>query len=188
MVFILGRMGNNKEALNLIISRLGDVQQAIEFAKEQNDQELWEDLISYSMTRPGASAGCSRTARWAGRAVGGADTGAAHTWVVVGGTAAAHPGTDFIIGLLQNVGSDVDPIKLIERIPKGLEIPGLRNAIVKIMQDYNLQRSLREGCKQILTTDCVTLMERLHREQRRGIQLDGMSSQRERWRGATRGR
>ena len=84
-------------------------------------------------------------------------------------------GADFIIGLLQNVGSDVDPIRLIARIPKGLEIPGLRNAIVKIMQDYNLQRSLREGCKQILTTDCVTLMERLHKEQRRGIQLDGQS-------------
>jgi len=79
----------------------------------------------------------------------------------------------FIIGLLQNVGADVDPIKLIARIPKGLEIPGLRNAIVKIMQDYNLQRSLREGCKQILTTDCVTLMERLHREQRRGVRVDG---------------
>jgi hypothetical protein len=53
MVFILGRMGNNKEALSLIIAKLGDVQQAIDFAKEQNDQELWEDLISYSMTRPG---------------------------------------------------------------------------------------------------------------------------------------
>jgi len=26
MVYLLGQMGNNKEALNLIISRLGDVQ------------------------------------------------------------------------------------------------------------------------------------------------------------------
>ena len=55
MVFILGRMGNNKEALSLIIEKLRDVNQAIEFAKEQNDEELWEDLIEYSMDKPCAS-------------------------------------------------------------------------------------------------------------------------------------
>lgn len=74
MVFLLGRMGDNKRALNLIIERLGDVQrvcalsfipsptrhspicgclfQAIEFAKEQNDHDLWEDLLKYSETKP----------------------------------------------------------------------------------------------------------------------------------------
>ena len=52
MVFLLGRMGNNKKALNLIIERLGDVNRAIDFAKEQNDDDLWEDLLKYSETRP----------------------------------------------------------------------------------------------------------------------------------------
>ncbi|KAG6883937.1 hypothetical protein C0993_002682 [Termitomyces sp. T159_Od127] len=52
MVFLLGRMGNNKKALMLIIERLGDVQRAIEFAKEQGDDDLWEDLLKYSETRP----------------------------------------------------------------------------------------------------------------------------------------
>lgn len=70
MVFLLGRMGNNRQALTLIIERLGDVNrvsckflhlfsmvligaQAIDFAKEQNDDDLWEDLLRYSETRPG---------------------------------------------------------------------------------------------------------------------------------------
>ena len=71
MVFLLGRMGNNKKALYLIIERLGDVNrvgssrsvdskllivlisvQAIDFAKEQHDFDLWEDLLKYSETRP----------------------------------------------------------------------------------------------------------------------------------------
>ncbi|KAH7904081.1 hypothetical protein BJ138DRAFT_1119746 [Hygrophoropsis aurantiaca] len=52
MVFLLGRMGNNKKALMLIIERLGDVNRAIEFAKEQSDDDLWEDLLKYSETRP----------------------------------------------------------------------------------------------------------------------------------------
>lgn len=52
MVFLLGRMGNNRDALTLIIERLGDVHRAIEFAKEQSDDDLWEDLLKYSETRP----------------------------------------------------------------------------------------------------------------------------------------
>lgn len=46
-------MGNNKQALMLIIERLGDIQRAIEFAKEQKDEDLWEDLLNYSESRPG---------------------------------------------------------------------------------------------------------------------------------------
>ena len=53
MVFLLGRMGNNKRALTLIIERMGDVERAIEFAKEQGDDDLWEDLLGYAESRPG---------------------------------------------------------------------------------------------------------------------------------------
>ncbi|KAJ2467302.1 Vacuolar protein sorting-associated protein 41 [Coemansia sp. RSA 2337] len=52
MVFILGRMGDNHRALMLIIERLRDVPRAIEFAKEQNDPELWSDLMVYSRDKP----------------------------------------------------------------------------------------------------------------------------------------
>ena len=52
-MFLLGRMGNNKEALNLIMEQLNDISKAIEFAKEENDEELWEDLINASLGRAG---------------------------------------------------------------------------------------------------------------------------------------
>ncbi|KAI5983094.1 hypothetical protein EDD15DRAFT_2318116 [Pisolithus albus] len=116
MVFLLGRMGNNKQALTLIIERIGDVQQAIEFAKEQNDDDLWEDLLKYSETRP-----------------------------------------TFIRGLLENVGAEIDPIRLIRRIKNGLEIPGLKEALIKILHDFQLQISLLEGCQRILHGDCSDL-------------------------------
>jgi len=45
-------MGNVKQALELITTRLKDVNQAIEFCKEQNEPELWDDLISYSINKP----------------------------------------------------------------------------------------------------------------------------------------
>ncbi|KAJ7741542.1 hypothetical protein DFH07DRAFT_981369 [Mycena maculata] len=99
MVFLLGRMGNNKQALTLtlIIERLGDVHQAIDFAKEQND-DLWEDLLKYSETRP-----------------------------------------TFISGLLKNIGAEIRPLRLIRRIKNGLEIPGLQEALIKILQEFHLQ-------------------------------------------------
>ncbi|ORY90935.1 hypothetical protein BCR35DRAFT_275010 [Leucosporidium creatinivorum] len=132
MVFLLGRMGDNKRALNLIIERLGDVQRAIEFAKEQNDNDLWEDLLKYSETKP-----------------------------------------RFIRGLLENVGAEIDPIRLIRRIKNGLEIPGLKMALIKILQDFNLQISLMEGCKTILYSDCRMLALQLHDGQTNGVLWTG---------------
>lgn len=45
----------------------------------------------------------------------------------------------FIRGLLENVGPQIDPQRLIRRIRNGLEIPGLKEALIKILWDFNLQ-------------------------------------------------
>ncbi|KAJ4482441.1 hypothetical protein J3R30DRAFT_3854844, partial [Lentinula aciculospora] len=130
MVFLLGRMGDNKKALGLIIERLGDVERAINFAKDQADDELWEDLLKYAETRPA-----------------------------------------FIRGLLENVGPEINPIRLIRRIKNGLEIPGLKGALIKILQDFHLQISLLEGCQTILNGDGSELSKRVQRDQTSGFFL-----------------
>ena len=50
-VFILGRMGNCNDALALIIHKLGDVQQAIDFIVEYggSDATLWEELVNWCL-------------------------------------------------------------------------------------------------------------------------------------------
>lgn len=75
----------------------------------------------------------------------------------------------FIRGLLENVGAEINPIRLIRRIKNGLEIPGLRPALIKILQDFNLQISLLEGCLSILHGDSSDLAKRLHRDQTSGF-------------------
>ncbi|KAJ2705268.1 Vacuolar protein sorting-associated protein 41 [Coemansia sp. IMI 203386] len=52
MVYILGRMGDNHRALMLIIDKLRDVPRAIEFAREQGDPALWNDLVMYARDKP----------------------------------------------------------------------------------------------------------------------------------------
>ncbi|XP_054847633.1 vacuolar protein sorting-associated protein 41 homolog isoform X2 [Eublepharis macularius] len=130
-VYLLSRMGNSRSALKMIMEELNDVDKAIEFAKEQDDAELWEDLILYSIDKP-----------------------------------------PFITGLLNNIGTHVDPILLIHRIKEGMEIPNLRDSLVKILQDYNLQIMLREGCKKILVADSLSLLKKMHRTQKRGVLVD----------------
>ncbi|KAL3690864.1 hypothetical protein R1sor_004515 [Riccia sorocarpa] len=51
-VFLLGRMGNTKEALSLIIHKLQDMEEAIKFIAAQHDEELWEELINQSLRHP----------------------------------------------------------------------------------------------------------------------------------------
>eukprot|EP01111_Echinosteliopsis_oligospora_P016112 TRINITY_DN6578_c0_g1_i1.p1 TRINITY_DN6578_c0_g1~~TRINITY_DN6578_c0_g1_i1.p1 ORF type:complete len:893 (+),score=224.14 TRINITY_DN6578_c0_g1_i1:30-2708(+) len=135
MVYILGRMGNTKEALKLIIEKYPPdkhpVRTAIEFAEEVKDDELWDDLIEKCLQKPA-----------------------------------------FISELLEHIGAHVDPIELINKIPKGMEIIGLRDRLVKIISDYNLQMSLREGCKEILKADVVFLFERLYRSLKIGLKID----------------
>lgn len=111
------------------------IAQAIDFAKEQNDKDLWEDLLTYSETKP-----------------------------------------RFIRGLLENVGAEIDPIRIVRRIKNGLEIPGLKTALIKVLQDFNLQVSLMEGCKTILDSDCRKLALALHDGQTNGFLWTGASS------------
>ena len=79
----------------------------------------------------------------------------------------------FIRGLLENVGAGIDPIRLIRRIKNGLEIPGLKPALIKILQDFNLQVSLLDGCKTILDGDCADLAKKFHEDQTSGFFLSG---------------
>jgi hypothetical protein len=73
------------------------------------------------------------------------------------------------------VGSDINPLRLIRRIKDGLEIPGLKPAIIKILQASNLQVSLLEGAGKILNGDAITLAQRLHRAQTGGVYAAGKS-------------
>ena len=79
------------------------------------------------------------------------------------------PFVAFIRGLLENVGPEINPIRLIRRIKNGLEIPGLKEALIKILQAFNLQISLLEGCQTILDGDSAELAKGLHKSQSRGF-------------------
>ncbi len=131
LVYLYSKTGQMKRALYLIIDRLGDVSQAIAFAKEQDDPDLWEDLLNYSMDKP-----------------------------------------RFIRGLLEEVGTAIDPITLVRRIPEGLEIEGLREGLKHIMKEHEIQYSISRGVARVLRSEVASAQATLRNGQRRGIKFE----------------
>ena len=74
---------------------------------------------------------------------------------------------------MQAGGSAIDPLKLIQRIKNGLEIPGLRDALIKILTDFTVQISLLEGCGRILESDCSRIGSQLLKGQQSGFFQSG---------------
>jgi hypothetical protein len=131
LIYLLSKTGQTKRALSLILSDLKDVLQAISFAKSQDDADLWDDLLSYSMDKP-----------------------------------------EFIRALLAEAGTSIDPIKLVRRIPSGLEIEGLREGLTRMIREHDIQDSISQGVARVLVGEVATRMDTLRRGQRRGIKFD----------------
>lgn len=78
----------------------------------------------------------------------------------------------FISGLLSEVGTAIDPIRLIKRIPSGIEIEGLKDGLRKILREYDLQDSISSGAARILSSEVAVNMEILRRGRRKGIKFE----------------
>ncbi|KAK8683394.1 hypothetical protein V6N13_039455 [Hibiscus sabdariffa] len=129
-VFVLGRMGNSKQALAVIINELGDIEEAVEFVTMQHDDDLWEELIHQCLNKP-----------------------------------------EMVGVLLEHTVGNLDPLYIVNMVPNGLEIPRLRDRLVKIITDYRTETSLRHGCNDILKADCVNLLVKYYNEAKRAVCL-----------------
>lgn len=131
LVYLLSKTGDTKRALFLILDKLRDVSQAISFAKSQDDPDLWNELLEYSMDKP-----------------------------------------RFIRGLLEEVGTAINPIALVRRIPKGLEIQGLRDGLSRMIKEYEIQDSISEGVARVLRGEVAMGMDTLRAGQKKGVRFD----------------
>lgn len=71
--------------------------------------------------------------------------------------------------LLDHIGGDINPLRVIQKIPEGLAIDKLRDRLRHIISDFRTQTSLREGCNAILRSDCLHLVQRLQMEVKRAL-------------------
>lgn len=77
----------------------------------------------------------------------------------------------FIRGLLEEVGTTINPITLVRRIPEGLEIEGLREGLKHIMKEHEIQYSISEGVAKVLRSEVAAAQATLRNGQRKGIKF-----------------
>ncbi|KAJ9631251.1 Vacuolar protein sorting-associated protein 41 [Knufia peltigerae] len=80
----------------------------------------------------------------------------------------------FISELLAEVGTAIDPITLVKRIPSGLEVEGLKDGLRKMLREYDLQDSISSGVARVLSSEVAVGMETLRRGRRKGIKFEVM--------------
>jgi hypothetical protein len=78
----------------------------------------------------------------------------------------------FIHGLLVEAGTSIDPIKLVRRIPSGLEIEGLRDGLTRLIREHDLQTSISQGAARVMQSEVALGMDTLRKGQRRGIKFN----------------
>ncbi|KAL6720978.1 Vacuolar protein sorting-associated protein 41 [Lecanora helva] len=78
----------------------------------------------------------------------------------------------FIRGLLQEIGTSIDPLKLVQRIPLGLEIEGLKEGLGRMLREYEVQESISLGVARVLRGEVNERMLERGRGQRKGVRFD----------------
>lgn len=78
----------------------------------------------------------------------------------------------FIRGLLEEVGTAIDPVTLVRRIPEGLEVEGLKSGLSKILKEYELQYSISEGVARIFRGEVALGLERARMRRKKAIRFD----------------
>jgi len=51
-IFVLARRGETTKALELIVNDLKDIPQAVDFCKQYADPDMWNNLVTFCMTKP----------------------------------------------------------------------------------------------------------------------------------------
>jgi hypothetical protein len=78
----------------------------------------------------------------------------------------------FIRALLEEVGTAINPIALVRRIPEGLEVEGLREGLKHIMKEHEIQFSICEGVARVLRSEVAAAQGLLRMGQRRGVRFE----------------
>jgi len=136
MIYILAQMGMVKEGLALLLRETGDVNLAVEYV-EQNDPELWEDVVNHALSHH-----------------------------------------DFLAELMDLIGMyhKFNPLTLVKKLPPCMEIPLLRQRLLRLIKHCDFQEFMRGQCRLILQDDTVTLLRQLNRSQRRGMKVNAGST------------
>ncbi|CEM25008.1 unnamed protein product [Vitrella brassicaformis CCMP3155] len=163
-VFLLGRAGLTRDALNILLEQLQDIRAAVRFAAEYRDPELWEQLVTFALQHPAALA----------ELLTHLDTDSDRS----SASPRDREAVLFPVGARgEGMGNGgvlpVTPLQILRRLPEGdlSKIPRIEAKLEKIFKDLQVQRSLQEASLSLLKLDSAHFSRALLTRRRRGIAL-----------------
>ncbi|XP_039146919.2 vacuolar protein sorting-associated protein 41 homolog isoform X2 [Drosophila simulans] len=138
------------EALNIIIHRIRDIEMAIEFCKEHDDNDLWNALINEFSNHP------EIVTKVLDGIVGN---------ILFNGNMFYY--SSFFLFALDYFS----PAVVVGKIKMGQNIPNLRQSLIKMLWHYNLQGEILSSAQQIQLSDYFEIHSEIVTTQRRGQQV-----------------
>ena len=79
----------------------------------------------------------------------------------------------FLLHLLDAIGniSTINPLQLVSKIPSGIDLPGLKQRLTRLLKQYEFQVTLKEICCSFTEDDTTSLLCQLNQTKRRGIKV-----------------
>ncbi|OLY84848.1 Vacuolar protein sorting-associated protein 41-like protein [Smittium mucronatum] len=166
-IYLLGRMGDFRRALMMILYELKDVDYAIRFAHEQHDKDLWDDLVNISSQSRGENVDESGSES---HTLGNNDS-------MKEDLELPELPLDVInklrLALLLHADSKfVNPVTLIKSIPPSQTIPGIREAVCTVLSNCQLRIDLLKACNSVLNGYNEKLFIKSRKTLTKGVMLD----------------
>eukprot|EP00400_MALV-I_sp_L67-5_P001334 gene1334-379_t len=144
-VYLLGQLGRTREAFEILL-QLSDIPGAVKFLAEHPDNDMWEELAQHALNHP-----------------------------VALGELLAVLEDPRLIGLDREAVSFPDiaaPSHLLRILPRGQQVPGLTQTVLKVLDDVQARISLYESCGNVLQKETDTLAARLFSYRHGGLFVD----------------
>jgi hypothetical protein len=157
LAFIIEHYSEETEAeargiLNLYLEGANSVVLAVSYAQRQQRYSslLWDKLISYCLTNDASKSKME-------------------------GTKAGRNGLLFGSLLEAAALSGADLARLVEKIPPGMVVEGLRPRLVAAVADYRFKLDIHEAAATASATDCNELLREVTHRSRRGVRYNKLA-------------
>ncbi|VDM74321.1 unnamed protein product [Strongylus vulgaris] len=148
MILLFGKSGKHVEALDLVIKKYNQLDKAIEYCQEHDDTDLWARLIEEVIETPAHIAYLLNHA--------GSSIDPLHVIEKCIAIIIISVESPTILSPLISLSSE--SLAILLQIPPTMPVPGLRDALAKVLRDYAAKVALQCGCQEATRGDVRELL------------------------------
>ena len=171
MIYILAHMGNQRKALHLHLTEIGDVGLAIEFIESQldsyigNKRRYGHKLSVSSDHKNGTSSSSDATSLHTAHYV------ECQLWDDLIDYSLSH--TSYLTKVLDYLGMcKLNPVSVLSRVPAKAQVPYLKLRLTRLLEHIKFQGALNQRSTALQEVDALNLLRQQNQGQRRAMKVN----------------